>query len=108
MDKDTTQKKNSHEELFQQFRSHKADVLIGTQMIAKGFHFPGVTLVGVLNSDATLSIPDFRSPEHLFQILVQVAGRSGRSDLPGEVILQTFLPNHPIFRLAADQDYNTF
>jgi primosomal protein N' (replication factor Y) len=108
MDRDTTQKKNSHEELFNQFRSHKADVLIGTQMIAKGFHFPSVTLVGVLNSDATLNIPDFRSSEQLFQILVQVAGRSGRSDLPGEVILQTFLPDHPVFRMAAAQDYDSF
>lgn len=108
MDKDTTQKKDSHEELFKQFRSHKADVLIGTQMIAKGFHFPAVTLVGVLNSDATLNIPDFRSAEQLFQILLQVSGRSGRAELPGEVILQTFLPENPIFRLAAAQDYNTF
>lgn len=108
MDKDTTQKKESHEEIFKQFRSHKADVLIGTQMIAKGFHFPAVTLVGVLNSDATLNIPDFRSAEQLFQILLQVAGRSGRSELPGEVIFQTFLPHHPIFQLAAKQDYNAF
>jgi len=108
MDKDTTQKKESHEEIFKQFRSHKADVLIGTQMIAKGFHFPAVTLVGVLNSDATLNIPDFRSSEQLFQILLQVAGRSGRSELPGEVIFQTFLPNHPTFQLAAAQDYNAF
>jgi primosomal protein N' (replication factor Y) len=108
MDKDTTQKKDSHEKLFQQFRSHKADVLIGTQMIAKGFHFPAVTLVGILNSDATLSIPDFRSSERLFQILLQVAGRAGRAELPGEVILQTFLPDHPIFQLAATQDYPAF
>ncbi|HSX25539.1 MAG TPA: primosomal protein N' [Chlamydiales bacterium] len=108
MDRDTTQKKNSHEELFKQFRAHKADVLIGTQMIAKGFHFSSVTLVGILNPDATLSIPDFRSPEQIFQLLTQVAGRSGRSELPGEVIIQTFLPDHPTIRLAAAQDYPAF
>ncbi len=108
MDRDTTQKKHSHEELFKQFRSHKADVLIGTQMIAKGFHFPAVTLVGILNIDASLTIPDFRSPEHVFQLLIQVAGRAGRSELPGEVILQTFLPNHPLIHLAKDQDTDTF
>lgn len=108
MDKDTTQKKNSHEELFKQFRSYKADILIGTQMIAKGFHFPAVTLVGVLNPDSALGIPDFRSPELTFQILTQVAGRSGRSELPGEVILQTFIPDHPVLKLAASQDYESF
>lgn len=108
MDRDTTQKKDSHEEIFKQFRAHKADILIGTQMIAKGFHFPSVTLVGVLNADAPLSIPDFRSAETVFQLLTQVAGRSGRSDLPGEVILQTFLPDHPVLKLAAAQDYDAF
>lgn len=108
MDRDTTAKKNSHEECFKQFRAHKADVLIGTQMIAKGFHFPSVTLVGVLNADATLNIPDFRSSEHLFQLLTQVAGRAGRAELPGEVIIQTFLPDHPMLHLAAAQDYPTF
>jgi len=108
MDRDTTKEKMSHEDLFKQFRAHKADVLIGTQMIAKGFHFPAVTLVGVLNSDATLQIPDFRSSETLFQLLTQVAGRAGRASLPGEVILQTFLPTHPVIRLSADQDYNGF
>ncbi|MBI5272535.1 MAG: primosomal protein N' [Chlamydiia bacterium] len=108
MDRDTTHKKDSHEELFKQFRAHKADVLIGTQMIAKGFHFPSVTLVGVLNPDAMLHIPDFRSTESTFQLLTQVAGRSGRSELAGEVILQTFLPHHPIIQLAASQDYSSF
>jgi primosomal protein N' (replication factor Y) len=108
MDRDTTSKKNSHEEMFKQFRAHKADVLIGTQMIAKGFHFPSVTLVGVLNADATLSIPDYRSPEQVFQLLTQVAGRAGRAELPGEVIIQTFLPDHPILHLAAAQDYPAF
>ena len=108
MDRDTTTQKNSHEELFKQFRAHKADVLIGTQMIAKGFHFPAVTLVGVLNADASLSIPDFRSSEQVFQIITQVAGRAGHSELPGEVILQTFLPDHPTILLASKQDYPAF
>jgi len=108
MDRDTTSRKDSHEEIFKQFRSHKADVLIGTQMIAKGFHFPSVTLVGILNADAPLNIPDFRSSENIFQILTQVAGRSGRSELEGEVILQTFLPDHPVLKLAAAQDYEAF
>lgn len=108
MDRDTTAKKNSHEEMFKQFRAHKADVLIGTQMIAKGFHFPSVTLVGILNPDATLNIPDFRAPESVFQLLTQVAGRAGRAELPGEVIIQTFMPDHPILRMAQAQDYDTF
>lgn len=108
MDRDTTRTKNSHEDLFKQFRAHKADVLIGTQMIAKGFHFPSVTLVGVLNADATLSIPDFRASEQVFQLLTQVAGRAGRSELPGEVFIQTFLPEHPTLRLASLQDYEAF
>ncbi|MGB7977578.1 MAG: primosomal protein N' [Chlamydiales bacterium] len=108
MDRDTTGKKNSHEEMFKQFRAHKADVLIGTQMIAKGFHFPSVTLVGVLNADASLGIPDFRSSEQVFQLLTQVAGRAGRAELAGEVIIQTFLPDHPTLRLAAAQDYPSF
>ncbi len=108
MDRDTTQKKHSHEDLFKQFRSHKADVLIGTQMIAKGFHFPAVTLVGILNIDASLTIPDFRSPEHVFQLLIQVAGRAGRSELAGQVILQTFLPKHPLIHLAKTQDTDAF
>lgn len=108
MDKDTTSKKNSHEEMFKQFRAHKADVLIGTQMIAKGFHFPSVTLVGVLNTDATLHIPDFRAPEQVFQLITQVAGRAGRAELPGEVILQTFMPEHPLLKAAALGDYKAF
>jgi len=108
MDRDTTQKKTSHEDLYKQFRAHKADVLIGTQMIAKGFHFPSVTLVGVLNADAGLTIPDFRAAEQVFQLITQVAGRAGRGELPGEMILQTFLPEHPVLKLACDQDFERF
>jgi primosomal protein N' (replication factor Y) len=108
MDRDTTRSKESHDKLFQQFRAHKADVLIGTQMIAKGFHFPSATLVGVLNADSALQIPDYRAAETVFQLLTQVAGRAGRAELSGEVILQTFLPDHPLIRLAAEQDFTTF
>lgn len=108
MDRDTTRTKHSHEELFKQFRAHKADVLIGTQMIAKGFHFPSVTLVGVLNTDAALHIPDFRAAEKAFQLLTQVAGRAGRAELLGEVIIQTHIPDHPVFHLAKEHDYVNF
>jgi len=108
MDRDTTRKKTSHEDLFDAFRSGKADVLIGTQMIAKGFHFPSVSLVGVLNSDGALSIPDFRAPENVFQLITQVAGRAGREEIDGEVIIQTRMPQHPVIKLAMNQDYLNF
>jgi primosomal protein N' (replication factor Y) len=108
MDRDTTRGKEGHETLFKQFKSHKADVLIGTQMIAKGLHFPSVTLVGILNADSSLYLPDFRAAESTFQLLVQSAGRAGREELPGEVILQTFSPNHPLLQIAAQQDFSAF
>ncbi|MFA5250339.1 MAG: primosomal protein N' [Parachlamydiales bacterium] len=108
IDRDTTASKNSHETLFKEFRSGKADVLIGTQMIVKGLHFPAVTLVGVLNSDSALNIPDFRSGENVFQLICQVAGRSGRGELEGEVIIQTYNPENEIIQLAARQDYPAF
>lgn len=108
LDADTTRHKGSHEQLFKQFRSGKADLLIGTQMVAKGLHFPSVTLVGVLNADASLSLPDFRASEQVFQLITQVAGRSGRGQLPGEVIIQTSLPEHPIILQAANQDFPAF
>ncbi len=108
MDADTTRHKGSHDLLFKQFKSGKADVLIGTQMIAKGLHFPAVTLVGVLNSDGALNLPDFRASENVFQLLTQVAGRSGRGDLKGEVIIQTSLKGHPIFHHASTEDYTSF
>lgn len=108
LDGDTTRHKGSHEKFFKQFRSGKADVLIGTQMVAKGLHFPSVTLVGVLNADASLQIPDFRASEHVFQLLTQVAGRSGRGALPGEVLIQTYMPQNPTILHAASQDYKSF
>jgi len=108
LDGDTTRHRGSHEKFFKQFRAGKADVLIGTQMIAKGLHFPSVTLVGVLNADSALQIPDFRSAEVVFQLLTQVAGRSGRGALPGLVLIQTRLPDHPVIQNAAAQDYQAF
>ena len=108
LDADTTRHKGSHDQLFKQFRAGKADVLIGTQMIAKGLHFPSVTLVGILNADAGLHIPDFRAAEQVFQLITQVAGRSGRSSLAGEVILQTKIPHHPTLNYAAQLDYSSF
>lgn len=108
MDADTTRHKGSHDKLFKQFRSGKADVLIGTQMIAKGLHFPSVTLVGVLNTDSALNMPDFRASENVFQLLAQVAGRSGRGQLPGEVMIQTRLPDHPVITLASEERYEEF
>lgn len=108
MDGDTTRHKGSLEQLLREFRTHKADILIGTQMIAKGHHFPGLTLVGVLNPDAELLLPDFRAGERLFQLLVQVFGRSGRSHLHGKVIVQTAQATAPLYRLAADHNYLAF
>ncbi|MCK4935199.1 MAG: primosomal protein N', partial [Simkaniaceae bacterium] len=101
MDGDTTKHKGSHDRLLKQFRSGKADVLIGTQMIAKGLHFPSVTLVCVLNTDGAINIPDFRASENIFQLLVQVSGRSGRGALPGEVIIQTQLKDNPTIQCGA-------
>jgi primosomal protein N' (replication factor Y) (superfamily II helicase) len=108
IDADSTRHKGTLEILLQEFRSGKADVLIGTQMIAKGLHFPEVTLVGVLNCDSTLNIPDFRAQEQVFQLITQVAGRSGRSFTPGEVVLQTSLPEHSTIQHATKQDFEAF
>ncbi|MDR2540102.1 MAG: primosomal protein N' [Chlamydiales bacterium] len=108
IDKDTTRHKGSHELLLKRFRTGKADVLIGTQMIAKGLHFPLVTLVGILMADSNLQIPDFRSSETTFQLLTQVAGRSGRGSLLGEVIIQTLLPEHTTLSLAQQQNFEGF
>ncbi len=94
MDQDTTTLKGSHEKFIEDFQAEKYDILIGTQMVSKGLDFPKVTLVGVINADTSLNIPDFRSSENAFSLFYQVAGRSGRSNLPGEVIIQTFNPDH--------------
>ena len=108
MDIDTTTKKGSHEKIVEDFKSEKYNILIGTQMIAKGLDFPKVTLVGVINGDASLNIPDFRSAERTFQLLNQVAGRAGRSDLPGEVIIQGFNIDHYSIVRASQNDYLGF
>mgnify|MGYP000140394176 CR=1 FL=1 len=108
MDVDTTRKKGAHEKLLEAFGSGKADILLGTQMIAKGLDFPNVTLVGVLNADTSLNLPDFRSAERTFQLLTQVAGRAGRADKEGKVIIQTYNPSHYAIRFAQQQDYEGF
>lgn len=108
MDVDTTGKKGSHERLLDQFQSGKADILLGTQMIAKGLDFPNVTLVGVLTADTLLNLPDFRANEKTFQLLTQVSGRAGRHELPGQVVIQTYTPEDYSILTARTQDYDKF
>ncbi len=108
MDNDTTTKKGSHERMIQDFLEEKYQILIGTQMIAKGLNFPKVTLVGVINGDASLNIPDFRSAERTFHLLSQVAGRAGRGSLEGEVIIQAFHIDHYSIEKAKQHDYQGF
>ena len=108
MDVDTTSRKGAHERIINDFKSMKYNVLIGTQMIAKGLDFPNVTLVGVINGDASLSIPDFRSGERTFQLLNQVAGRAGRADKPGKVIIQGFNIDHYSIVCASNHNYESF
>lgn len=108
MDVDTTSRKGAHESLLKKFGNKEADILLGTQMIAKGLDFPDVTLVGVLAADTGLRIPDFRAAEKTFQLLVQVSGRAGRHTLPGEVIIQTYAPEHYSIQLAKEQNYEAF
>jgi primosomal protein N' (replication factor Y) len=107
-DRDTTAGKDMHEALLSRFINHESDILIGTQMIAKGLDLPLVTLVGVISADVALGLPDFRTGERTFQILAQVAGRAGRGLLGGRVIVQTYQPEHYAIRAAADHDYNAF
>lgn len=108
MDVDTTQKKGSHERLLQNFRDQRADVLLGTQMIAKGLDFEKVTLVGVIAADSLLHLPDFRAAEKTFQLLTQVSGRAGRHQLLGEVVVQTYTPEHYSVIAAAEHNYLSF
>ncbi len=108
MDVDTTNEKGAHEKWLSMFRDRQADVLLGTQMVAKGLDFPDVTLVGVIAADSVLNLPDFRSVEKTFQLLTQVAGRAGRHQLPGEVFIQTYNPDHYSMLNAKQHDYRAF
>ncbi len=108
IDTDVTTSKNRGYSVLKKFADHKIDILIGTQMIAKGHDYPNVTLVGVLNADIGLSIPNFRSTEFVFQLLMQVAGRSGRRERPGEVVIQTFMPGHYVIKSVQNHSYEMF
>ncbi len=108
MDVDTTRRKGSHEKILNQFSNREADILLGTQMIAKGLDFNNVTLAGVLTADSMLNLPDFRASEKTFQLLTQVSGRAGRHDLTGEVIVQTYTPDHYSVELASQYNFQAF
>jgi primosomal protein N' (replication factor Y) len=107
-DSDVTRAKHSHSEIMDKIRSHQADIIIGTQMVAKGLDLPQVTLVGVVSADTALNLPDFRAGERTFQLLSQVAGRAGRGEQPGRVIIQTYSPEHYAVQAAQKQDYEAF
>jgi primosomal protein N' (replication factor Y) len=108
MDFDTTRKKRSHDEILREFKSGRAEILVGTQMIAKGLHFPNVTLVGIVNADTSLYMQDFRAAENTYQLITQVSGRAGRGDVPGQVIIQTSAPDHFAIRAACHHSYREF
>jgi len=108
LDRDTTARRHTYEQAILSFGAGELDMLVGTQMIAKGHDFPNVTLVGVVSVDAGLAMPDFRASERTFQLITQVAGRAGRGDARGRVVVQTFLPDHPTIRAAMRQDYVGF
>ncbi len=107
-DSDTTGNKEGFAPIYRKFKNKEYDILIGTQMVAKGLDFENVTLIGIMLADIGLHIPDFRSHERLFQLIIQVAGRCGRGEEPGEVVLQTYQPEHPAIRKAAGYEYETF
>ncbi|MDR0534218.1 MAG: primosomal protein N' [Verrucomicrobiales bacterium] len=108
MDSDSMRGRHAFQQALQDFREGKTDILIGTQMIAKGLHFPNVTLVGIVNCDSALQLPDFRAAERVFQQMVQVAGRAGRGDKPGEVFIQSYTPFHPAIQFARHHDVEGF
>lgn len=108
MDRDTTSRRDSHQQILKNLESGKIDILVGTQMIVKGHDFPNVTFVGVISADTSLHFPDFRSSERTFQLLTQVAGRAGRGDAAGEVVIQTFNPDHSSVRMAKEHDFDGF
>jgi len=107
-DRDVTSKRRAHGELLAKFRAHEADILIGTQMVAKGLDFPQVTLAGAISADTGLNLPDFRAGERTFQLLCQVAGRAGRGFVAGKVIIQTYSPEHYAIQAASKHDYLAF
>lgn len=108
MDMDTTRTKHAHARILNEFEQHEHDILLGTQMIAKGLDFPDVTLVGVMNADTGIGIPDYRANERLFHLIYQVSGRSGRSEHPGRVIIQTFSPEEPVIQMASRLELRSF
>jgi primosomal protein N' (replication factor Y) len=108
LDRDTARRKRAHERILGQFARGGLDILTGTQMIAKGHDFPRVTLVGVVSADGILGLPDFRAGERTFQLLTQMAGRAGRGELPGRVVVQSYYPDHYAIQFGARQDYNGF
>jgi len=108
MDRDTVGHRDAHREIYEAFAERRADLLIGTQMVAKGWDLPGVRLVGIVNADIALHFPDFRASERTFSLLTQVAGRAGRGDEPADVILQTYSPEHPAVQRAVGHDYESF
>ncbi|MFN5869677.1 MAG: primosomal protein N' [Akkermansiaceae bacterium] len=108
IDADAMRRKNALKDILKKFKTKKIDILIGTQMIAKGLHFPNVTLVGILNADLGLHVPDFRAGERTFQLITQVAGRAGRGELEGEVIVQTFTPHSPSIQFARKHDFDGY
>ena len=108
MDYDTTRNKGSHSKIIEDFKNHKYDILIGTQMISKGLNFKNVTLVGVINADTSLNIPDFRSSERTYELLTQTGGRTGRYDLPGEVLIQTYNKDNYCLKCVTLDDYELF
>ena len=108
MDTDTTSSKHAYDKMLGDFRSHKAEILLGTQMVTKGHDFPDVTVVGVLNADTSLYLNDYRANERTFSMLTQVIGRAGRSDKKGRALIQTMNPDHDVIRLACEQNYKTF
>jgi primosomal protein N' (replication factor Y) len=108
VDRDSTRRKQAFERIHEKMQAQEVDILVGTQMLAKGHDFPRLTLVGVVNADSALFSADFRASERLFALLTQVAGRAGRSGLPGEVLIQTDFPSHPLYHAVAQQDYAAF
>ena len=108
MDVDTTRRKGSYKKIIDSFGDHQADILLGTQMIAKGLDFPNVTLVGVIIADTALSLPDFNSSEKTFDLLTQVSGRAGRAEKTGRVMIQTYNPDNYAIKFAQSQDYESF